>query len=98
MKFKDKVLRLTKQIPEGKVSTYKEIAKALRTSAFRAVGNALHNNEQPIIIPCHRVVKTDGSIGGYALGVNEKIKILSKEGISVSQGKVDNFSKKLHAF
>jgi methylated-DNA-[protein]-cysteine S-methyltransferase len=89
MNFQDKVLALTKKIPKGKVSTYKEIARAMKTKAYRAVGTALKNNKKPIIIPCHRVVNSNGSIGGYKGKLNnkEKIKLLRKEGIKIKQRK-----------
>ncbi len=60
MLFSEKVLNLTQKIPKGKVTTYKEIAKALNTKAYRAVGNVLNKNKNPVVIPCHRVVKSTG--------------------------------------
>lgn len=57
--------------------------------AYRAAGNALHRNTHPIVVPCHRVVKSDGSLGGYGGGVNAKIKILTKEGVIIKHGKID---------
>ena len=75
MNFQEKVLNLCSKIPKGKVSTYKEIAKKLKTKAYRAVGNALHNNKTPVVIPCHRVVCSDGSLGGYADGLKKKISL-----------------------
>ena len=100
MNFQDKVLALCKKIPKGKVSTYKEIGKALhkRGQVYRAVGRALHDNKTPIIIPCHRVVSSDGSIGGYSRGVKKKIALLKKEGISVKNNKIIDFEKKLFRF
>ena len=61
--------------PKGKISTYKQIANRLNTKAYRAVGNAMAKNPNPIIVPCHRVIKSDGHIGGYALGIKKKIRI-----------------------
>lgn len=100
MNFQDKVLVLTKKIPKGKVTTYKEIAKAMKTKAYRAVGAALRNNKRPIIIPCHRVVSSDGSLGGYKgkLNSKEKIKLLKKEGIEINKNKIVDFEKKLYTF
>ena len=66
MKFSKKVFNLTKRIPKGRVTTYKIIAEKLKTKAYRAVGTALHKNKKPIIIPCHRVVNSNGFAGGYA--------------------------------
>ncbi|MBW2984941.1 MGMT family protein [Candidatus Woesearchaeota archaeon] len=100
MKFQDKVLALTKKIPKGKVTTYKTIAGKLNTKAYRAVGAALRNNKKPIIIPCHRVVNSNGSIGGYKGKLNnkEKIKLLRKEGIEIKHSKIVDFEKRLFRF
>ena len=98
MLFKEKVLKLTKRIPKGKVTTYKLIAEKLKTHAYRAVGTALHNNNRPIIIPCHRVVNSDGFIGGYAKGIKQKIRLLKKEGINIKNKKIINFEKFLFRF
>ncbi len=95
MGFNDRVYSLAKQIPEGKVSTYGYIAKALNTKAFRAVGNAMHNNPYAPVVPCHRVVESTGKIGGFASGVMNKIKMLEKEGIKVKNSKIVNFDKVL---
>jgi len=79
--FCDSVLKLTSQIPVGKVSTYKGLAIALGDEvAARCVGGVLGNNPTPVKIPCHRVVHSDGRIGGYKLGVEKKIELLEKEG------------------
>ncbi|MBI5071681.1 MGMT family protein [Candidatus Falkowbacteria bacterium] len=90
--FQKKVLFLAKKIPRGKVATYGEIARILKTSP-RAVGQALHANHCPIKIPCHRVVKSDGSLGGYSGGVRKKLELLKKEGIKIINGKIFNFKK-----
>ena len=97
MNFNQKVWDLTKRIPKGKVSTYKEIAKKLKTKAYMAVGRALKQNKKPIIIPCHRVIKSDGSLGGYKGRLNnkEKISLLRKEGIKIKKNKVENFKEYL---
>ena len=87
--FSKRVLDLTKKIPKGKVTTYKIIAQKLKTKAYRAVGQALRNNKKPIIIPCHRVINSDGTIGGYSGIRNSKKKalLLKKEGILIKQRK-----------
>lgn len=99
-KFQDKVLELVKKIPKGKVTTYKEIGKALKRKGqvYRAVGRALHDNECPIIIPCHRVVKSDGSLGGYSRGIKKKIALLKKEGIDIKNKKIQKFREVLFEF
>jgi len=78
--FTRAVLRVTAQIPYGKVRSYQWIAERLgKPKASRAVGNALARNPIPIIIPCHRVVRSDGTLGGYALGLSWKRRLLDLE-------------------
>ena len=98
MNFNQKCYELLSQIPQGKISTYKQIANILNTKAYRAVGNALAKNPNPIIVPCHRVIKSDGHIGGYILGIKKKISLLKNEGIVIKQGKVIDFEKYIHSF
>lgn len=71
------------------MSTYKEIAKTLHTKAYRAVGNALNKNPHAPIVPCHRVIKSDGRVGGFASGIKKKISILKKEGIEIKENRID---------
>jgi methylated-DNA-[protein]-cysteine S-methyltransferase len=68
------------QIPEGKVTTYGDIARALgHPRASRVVGRILNKNPNPIVTPCHRVIKSDGNIGGYAFGKIRKKELLKRE-------------------
>lgn len=88
--FQLKVLKLVSKVPRGWVTTYKELARALgNPRACRAVGNALASNPRPIKIPCHRVVCSDGKIGGYKLGSRKKAELLLQEGVKVKDGRVD---------
>jgi len=96
--FNERCYELLKQIPEGKVTTYKKMARALGTKAWRAVGTAMAKNNKLIIIPCHRVVRSDGAIGEYALGSKKKAELLKKEGINVLNGKVKNLDAYLFDF
>jgi methylated-DNA-[protein]-cysteine S-methyltransferase len=96
--FNKKVLDLLKKIPKGKITTYKEIANALNTKAYRAVGSALNKNPHHIIVPCHRVVNSNGNLGGFGLGAEKKIELLEQEGVKVKEGKIENFKKKLFKF
>ncbi len=98
MSFNEKVWELLKQIPEGKVTTYGEIARKLDTKAYRAVGNACNKNPYPPIAACHRVVNSNGKLGGFASGKNKKTKMLKKEGVEVKNGKIMNFEKVLYKF
>lgn len=80
MTFQEKVYGVVKQIPRGKVLTYKEVARrAGKPKAYRAVGNILNKNKNPQV-PCHRVIRSDGKIGGYRDGTIFKIKRLKEEG------------------
>lgn len=80
--FQQDVLRATARIPRGRVTTYRGLAESLgREKAARAVGNALATNPFPLIIPCHRVIRSDGRIGGFAGGAGMKRKLLELEGV-----------------
>ncbi len=86
--FTDLVFAKTKLIPLGKVTTYKLLAKAIGSPrAARAVGNALNKNRDPKI-PCHRVVRSAGAVGGFRDGTRAKIKLLRKEGVEITKGKI----------
>lgn len=77
------VYDLLLKIPVGKVSTYGDIARALgNPSASRTIGRILGKNPNPIKVPCHRVVMSDGKLGGYRHGIAKKRELLEKEGIS----------------
>ena len=93
--FSEKVYSVLKKVPRGRVTTYKAIAEALNTKACRAVGNALNRNPYAPKVPCHRVVKSNGNIGGYAEGVRKKIKLLKKEGVQTKNNSVVDFNKKM---
>jgi len=85
--FESRVYSVCRKIPKGKVATYKAIAAALGCKGYRAVGNALNKNPFKTV-PCHRVVRSDGKIGGFARGSREKIKLLRKEGIKITDNKI----------
>jgi len=92
--FERAVLFLVKKIKRGKITTYKIIAEKLgRPEASRAVGRALNKNPFPIRIPCHRVIKSDGTLGGYKGGLRKKAVLLGREGIPVKNNKIVNFRK-----
>ena len=96
--FDQRCYDLLLQIPKGKVTTYREIAHALGSKAYRAVGQAMNRNPKLMKIPCHRVVKSNGEVGGYAQGENEKIKLLLEEGINLRKNKILNLEIYLHQF
>ncbi len=89
--FERAVLEQLRRIPRGQVRTYREIASALgHPSASRAVGNACAKNPVPLLVPCHRVVRSDGGLGGYSLrgGPGLKRRLLEREGVDLSALKV----------
>lgn len=86
-RFTQCVLELTAKIPYGEVRSYEWVARKLRKpKAARAVGNALARNPVPIIIPCHRIVRSDGTMGGFALGSGWKKRLLALEKSCVKTG------------
>ncbi|OGC05035.1 hypothetical protein A2276_03710 [candidate division WOR-1 bacterium RIFOXYA12_FULL_43_27] len=80
-KFEEKVYKAVKKIPKGEVRSYEWVAKQIgRPKSVRAVGNALNKNPYAPIVPCHRVIRKDGSIGGFASGAGKKVELLKREG------------------
>lgn len=98
LSFNERCYQLLMQIPKGKVVTYGDIAHALNTKAYQAVGNAMASNPKPIIVPCHRVVKINGDLGQFALGVPKKIALLKEEGTVVKKGKIVESPMVSHCF
>ena len=96
--FSDRCYKKLKLIPKGMVSTYYELAKSLDCTAYRAVGNVMAKNPNPIIVPCHRIVKKDGSLGNYLLGIDKKKELLELEGLIIEKNKIINFKEKLFKF
>lgn len=87
--FQQKVYKITGKIPKGKIVTYKHIAEAAGyPKAARAVGNALNKNTN-LKIFCHRVIKSNGDIGGYRGGIQKKINILTREGVKIENRRAD---------
>jgi methylated-DNA-[protein]-cysteine S-methyltransferase len=103
MNFDERCYEILKKVPKGKITTYKEIAKALKTQAYRAVGNAMKNNPYSPEVPCHRVIRSDGYVGGFkgkdkGKTVSEKIRLLKKEGIEFKGNKIKNFNEVFFKF
>ena len=87
------------KVQKGKVTTYGDLAKAVGLkNGQRVIGMIMKNNPFPVIIPCHRVVKFNGKIGGYAYGEKIKSNMLSKEGITIKNGKILDFDIKKYSF
>jgi methylated-DNA-[protein]-cysteine S-methyltransferase len=88
------VYDIVAQIPEGKVTTYGDIARALgHPRASRVIGRILNKNPNPILTPCHRVIKSNGNIGGYAFGKARKKELLKKEGLCFIGDSTTEFAK-----
>ncbi|HAY74979.1 MAG TPA: cysteine methyltransferase [Opitutae bacterium] len=96
--FDQRCHALLAQIPKGRVSTYRELAHALGSKAYRAVGQAMNRNPNLMKVPCHRVIRSNGEIGGYALGADKKRELLLEEGIQVETNGRIRLSKYLHPY
>ena len=87
--FTERVYDVVSQVPRGKVITYGTVArKAGSVRAARAVGSIMHKNPDTECVPCHRVICSDRTAGGYAFGTKKKIERLLKEGVEVENGRI----------
>ena len=99
MSLEQQVYKKLTEVPQGKVTTYGELAKAVGLkNGQRIIGQIMKKNPYPAIIPCHRVVNSDGKVGGYAYGGDVKTNMLQKEGIKIQNGKILDWYKKFHKF
>ncbi|WP_456432341.1 MGMT family protein [Nitratifractor sp.] len=98
--FERAVWKAMERIPRGSVTTYGDIARYLGTRAVRAVGTAVGKNPYAPEVPCHRVVRSDGSVGRYSGegGVERKIALLREEGVAVRDGKIVDFDSIRYRF
>lgn len=96
--FQRRVYEKLTEVPRGNVTTYKALAHAIGSKAYHAVGSALNKNPFAPRVPCHRVVNSDGSIGGFAHGPEEKKRILQSEGISFRGDLIGDFESHRHLF
>lgn len=99
--FTNRVYDKTKMIPKGKVSTYGEIARSLHSNAYRAVGQALRHNPYAPKVPCHRVISSDLTVGGFSghtsgPDIQRKIRMLKEEGVRFEGKKISR--ECLHRF
>lgn len=98
MNLEHEVYKKLLQVPKGKVTTYSELAKAVGLkNGQRTIGRIMNKNPFPVIVPCHRVILSNGKIGGYAWGEKIKTNMLSKEGIKIRKGKILD-SDKIYRF
>jgi len=87
--FEKAVLVATFKIPRGKISTYKKVAEKVgKPRAYRAVANALHKNPLHPVVPCHRVIRSDGKFGGDRKEAESRRKLVSQEGVPIKNGRV----------
>ncbi len=86
--FHQKCYDLLVKVPRGKVTTYRELARALNSKAYRAVGTAMNKNPFAPKIPCHRVINANGRLGQYAHGQAKKREMLKKEGIEIRDDRI----------
>jgi len=99
MNLEQHVYKKLMNVPKGHVTTYGDLAKAVGLkNGQRIIGKIMNKNPYPVLVPCHRVVMSTGKIGGYAYGKNVKMKMLSDEGIEITNGKIKSFDKKLFGF
>lgn len=103
MKLADRVYQLLLTVPAGKVTTYKQIGQALGTRGWRAIGQILRCNPNAPKVPCHRVVSSNGTLGGFmgkrtGIEIAKKTELLKSEGIQVVDNKIINFTNVLHLF
>ena len=98
MKFRDKIYAKLKEVPRGKITTYKILANSIGSKAYRAVGTAMNKNPYAPRVSCHRVVNSSGKVGKFASGIKNKIKMLKKEGILIEDDKIINFERYLYRF
>ncbi|HKZ94542.1 MAG TPA: MGMT family protein [Candidatus Bathyarchaeia archaeon] len=95
--FERKVLVATFRIPSGKVSTYKRIAEKIgKPRAYRAAANALHKNPLHPVVPCHRVVRSDGRFGGEKKAAASRRKLVEREGVPIENDGVKMSEKTLY--
>lgn len=82
--FQKRVYRAVMSIPKGETRSYRWVAEKIRNpKSFRAVGQALKRNPYLGFVPCHRVIKADGSLGGFSVGKKKKITLLRREGLDL---------------
>ena len=99
MRIEERIYKKLLQVPYGKITTYGELSRSVGLkNGQRIVGQIMKKNPFPVIVPCHRVVKSDGTIGGYAYGTERKKHMLSNEGLKINNDKILDFKKNLFYF
>jgi len=99
LNIEERVYQKLLQVPIGYVVTYGELARAVGlNNGQRLIGQIMKNNPYPVIVPCHRVVKSDGKVGGYAFGQNIKKNMLLNEGIKFDRNRIADFEDRKYSF
>ena len=99
MIIEKKIYKKLLQVPSGRITTYAELSRSIGLEhGQRLIGQVMKKNPFPVIVPCHRVVKSDGTVGGYAYGSERKKHMLSKEGLKINNDKISDFKKNLFRF
>lgn len=100
--FYNKVYSALRKVPRGKLTTYRNLAHSIKSKAYRAVGTAMNKNPYAFSdggdVPCHRVVNSNGKVGKFASGTENKINLLKREGIPIKDGKIERFEEFLYKF
>lgn len=99
MRLEHRVYEMLARVPKGRVTTYGELARAVGLqNGQRAIGRIMNKNPYPAIIPCHRVVMSTGSVGGYAYGRDVKTHMLAGEGVDIRDNKVADMENIMYRF
>lgn len=93
-----KTYQLLATVPCGQVTTYKALAQALGTKAYRTIGQFMKHNPYAPTVPCHRVVASNGTVGGFNGGITKKIRMLRSEGVRISSNRIVDFPTLLFPF
>lgn len=97
--MRNRAYRKLLEVPPGFVTTYGDLARAIGLeNGQRAIGRMMSENPTPGLVPCHRVVRSDGELGGYAYGTEVKRNMLAVEGVRVSGGRLEDFDAVRHRF
>ncbi len=99
MSLEELVYKRLMEVPEGRITTYGELARAVGLkNGQRQIGRIMSRNPYPGIVPCHRVVRSTGEVGGYLYGTEIKTKMLSREGVGIQDGRITDMKNSFHRF
>jgi len=99
LNLEQKIYKKLLEVPKGQITTYGELAEAVGLkNGQRIIGKIMNKNPYPVIVPCHRVVMSNGKVGGYAYGEHIKTKLLNDEGIQIKNGKIVDLENRVYRF